>query len=275
MFEETLFVKDPSKNEAIIRATIRILFVDLRLEISEELTLTVEFFSGIILLYKYLEILVNKESILYTAFMNQSSIFKPSVMFIIVILIILAGAVYVWIAKSKSQTVSSGNLHAKDVALLGREHVKVGTKVEYNSNPPTSGNHYEVWTKSGVYDKPQDDRNMVHSLEHGYIILSYNCGLESSKFKVQSSKLGTGSAEMGKDCLSFVNKLKDLVKKDSWKMILVPRPSLDANFALTAWGKIDKFNSPSGEASAKDASLDRVKTFIEAFRNHGPEQTME
>ncbi len=182
-------------------------------------------------------------------------------MIIIVVLILLVGGGYIWMAKSKSQTVSSNDLRAKDVALLGRDHVDVGTKVKYNSNPPTSGDHYEEWAKNGVHDKSTDDGHLVHSLEHGYIIISHNC--ELIKLKV-----GTESAEIDKECMDFVSKLKDLVEKDSWKMILIPRPSLDSDFALTAWGKIDKFNT-------KDASLSRVKAFVAAFRNHGPEQTME
>lgn len=58
---------------------------------------------------------------------------------------------------------------------MGREHVPDETVVEYNSNPPTSGNHYGDWTRAGVYDKPVSDGHLVHSLEHGYVILSYNC----------------------------------------------------------------------------------------------------
>ena len=189
-------------------------------------------------------------------------------MVIIVALILLAGAGYIWMAKSKSQTISSNNLKAKDVTVLGREHIKVGTKTKYNSNPPTSGDHYEEWTKNGIHDKPTEDGHLVHSLEHGYIIISHNCEMIKLKVKNEKLKVGTESAKMEKRCLDFVGKLKDLVNKDSWKMILIPRPSLDTNFALTAWGKIDKFD-------IKDTSLDRVKAFIEAFRNHGPEQTME
>lgn len=193
--------------------------------------------------------------------------FKLNWVIIAVVLILLGGIAYIWIIKSKSETVSTKDLHAKDVALLGREHVEVGTKVGYNSNPPTSGSHHEVWTKSGVYDKPTDDGYLVHSLEHGYVIISYNCEMEASM--VIGTKVGTKSAERDKkECLAFVKELKDFVDSDSWKMILIPRPSLDMNFALTAWGKIDKFNT-------KDASLERVKAFKEAFRSRGPEQTME
>lgn len=187
---------------------------------------------------------------------------------VVVILILVLGGGYIWFAKSKSNVASTKNLYAKDVPLMGRTHVKMGEKIKYNSNPPTSGEHFSEWTKSGIYDKPSDDGYQVHSLEHGYVIISYNCGIQNQKSNIKDQKEGTKSAEMDKSCLTFVDKLKDLVKADSWKMILMVRPSLDTDFALTAWGKIDKFNS-------KDATLDRVKAFIEAFRNRGPEQTME
>jgi len=152
----------------------------------------------------------------------------------------------------------------------GRDHVseKEWGKFKYNSNPPTSGPHDEAWTKAGVYSDPQGDGHLVHSLEHGYVIISHNC--EMNKLEVRSQKLevGTQSAEMNKECMDFVGKLKDLVNKDSWKLILVPRSNLDTNFALTAWTRIDKFKT-------EDASMDRVNSFISSLRNHGPEQTME
>src|SRR3990167_11355106 len=61
------------------------------------------------------------------------------------------------------------------VADLGRNHVPEGTVVEYNSTPPTSGPHYEQWEKPGVYDRMLPDGRLIHSLEHGYIVISYNC----------------------------------------------------------------------------------------------------
>ena len=80
------------------------------------------------------------------------------------------------------------------IADLGREHVPVGTSVEYNSNPPTSGPHYSQWTKRGVYEKEIEDGYLIHSLEHGYIVISYNCEQNSkseirNKFKILNYKL--------------------------------------------------------------------------------------
>lgn len=183
----------------------------------------------------------------------------------IVAFVIVVGVV--WLTSSVTKE-SSKPLPGKEVPLLGRNHVAVGKKVKYNSNPPTSGDHYATWAKSGVYDRAVEDEYLVHSLEHGYIIISHNCEMTSSKFKVQIAKLGTESAGMVKSCMDFVNKLKERVEKDSWKFILVPRPTLDTNFALTAWGRIDKFN-------IGEANMDRVNNFVSAFRNSGPEKTME
>jgi hypothetical protein len=58
---------------------------------------------------------------------------------------------------------------------LGRDHVTDISTYTYNSNPPTSGPHFAVWAKKGVYDRIISDGYLIHSLEHGYIVISYNC----------------------------------------------------------------------------------------------------
>lgn len=65
------------------------------------------------------------------------------------------------------------------MADVGRDHVtpEAVAQYQYNSNPPTSGPHLATWVKSGVYDKPQSEGELIHSLEHGYIIISYNCNI--------------------------------------------------------------------------------------------------
>lgn len=71
---------------------------------------------------------------------------------------------------------------------LGRDHVNDISEITYNSDPPTSGTHFPAWAKKGVYDRVVSDGYLLHSLEHGYIVISYDCEA-SAKFKVQSSKL--------------------------------------------------------------------------------------
>lgn len=173
------------------------------------------------------------------------------------------------------------------VVDLGRNHIPRSEweKFRYNSNPPTSGPHDAEWIRAGIYDEPQGDGYLVHSLEHGYVILHYNCNAGSSKFNRsadgQSVKLGTESAELSvdiwnsKECQQLKKQLADLAnKKRVWKLIVVPRQNLDIVLALTAWGRIDTFDQTTGSRLTQSDS-DRINHFIDAYRNHGPEQTME
>ncbi len=174
------------------------------------------------------------------------------------------------------------------VADLGREHVTAEqvASTTYNSNPPSSGPHLPTWVKPGVYDKPQSEGELIHSLEHGYVIISYNCGVHltlkvfiqtvyahegeeaSSGANLSQPELATGSAiTQTEGCTTLRSQLADLAnKKRLWKLIVVPRPQLDTTIALTAWGYIDKFDQ-------FDAG--RIERFIDFHRDQGPEKTME
>lgn len=178
---------------------------------------------------------------------------------------------------------SSKPLPGEFIADLGREHVEVGTEVKYNSNPPTSGSHYVDWIRPGVYSHPEDDKYLIHSLEHGYIIMSYNCDFKKSLIPVAYAHLGeeeeaigasdaTGSAKLpesfkSEDCQRLKDDLVVIYnKKGQKKLIVVPRPNLDGKIALTAWRRLDKFN---------DFNEERIIKFIDAHRDNGPEKTME
>lgn len=139
----------------------------------------------------------------------------------------------------------------QEFKIVGREHVPVGSKVTtYNSNPPTSGPHWPVPAKNGVYDNQLSDEQLVHNLEHGYIWISYPLAKEA-----------TDSAGISSD---EKKKLSEIVAGDNWKMILAPREQDDVKIALAAWGRLLKMNS-----------LDegKIKEFISVYRNHGPENT--
>ena len=44
----------------------------------------------------------------------------------------------------------------------------------YSTVPPTSGQHWGEWSYCGFYYHPLPDEMLVHNLEHGNIIVSYN-----------------------------------------------------------------------------------------------------
>lgn len=204
---------------------------------------------------------------------------------IIGIVVIVIFAVFLaWFFMESSKPLPGGKM-----ADLGRKHVPIGEQVDYNSNPPTSGSHYEDWVRSGVYDVPKDDGNLVHSLEHGYVIMSYNCAKqltidngqlfsinayahgieeEASQSAQESSSSAVLSDEFkSEDCHKLVDQLISIYeKKGKIRLIVVPRPDMDFRIALTAWQFIDKFN---------EFDQVRIEKFIEAHINQGPEKTME
>ena len=53
-------------------------------------------------------------------------------------------------------------------------HVPVGQSVAYNTIPPTSGDHWAIPAACGFYEDEVPDETIVHNLEHGNIVVSYN-----------------------------------------------------------------------------------------------------
>ncbi len=180
---------------------------------------------------------------------------KKIIVVAVVALFIIALLIWLFIESSKP-------LPGQKFDSEGRDHVDIGTKVDYKTNPPTSGDHYADWIKSGIYSEPKDDRNLIHSLEHGYVILSYKCKVQSEK-----SEEATESGEVDQDCSQRKDQLaKVYEEKGKRKLIVVPRENLDTNFVLTAWNYLDKFN---------DFDQQRIERFIDVHLNQGPEKTME
>jgi len=100
---------------------------------------------------------------------------------------------------------------------LGREHVNDISNITYNSNPPTSGTHFPVWAKKGVYDRMISDGYLVHSLEHGYIVINYNCEDPSLKSQI-STKGGSASGGQISTPQDFAAAFHKMLN-DKWPMI--------------------------------------------------------
>jgi hypothetical protein len=219
---------------------------------------------------------------------------------LIILALILGTALFLyWIFK-----ISTKPLPGEAVPALGRDHVTDIYGVSYNSNPPTSGSHFAVWAKPGIYDRLISDGYLIHSMEHGYVLLWYDCSKEPSGFLVKSvyahDEPATESTDSGQllmhmkvipsgtmswfgpenppvveielpdsfqndSCKSLVSQLSEFTKV-AQRVIVIPRVNMDSRIALTAWGRIEKLDSVDGE---------RIKAFIKAFHNRGPEQTQE
>lgn len=130
------------------------------------------------------------------------------------------------------------------ITIQGREHIKVGVSHgEYNSNPPTSGWHYEVPAEWGVYTKELPQEQLIHNLEHGGIVIQYKPTLDKET----------------------IAQLEDLKKSEfECKLVVAPYNNLDThiNIALTAWGRLHE----SAEYNETD-----IKNFIKKYKDTGPE----
>lgn len=57
------------------------------------------------------------------------------------------------------------------VANEGWPHVDGEEKLVYESNPPASGPHFNVWASYAIHEEVVNRGNWVHNLEHGAIVL--------------------------------------------------------------------------------------------------------
>ena len=125
-------------------------------------------------------------------------------------------------------------------------------KVDYNTNPPTTGRHYQVPAEDGIYGEAPPDEALVHSLEHGRVIFWAKPSLPEEQRA----------------------NLRALVDDDPYQMYLVPRANMPYAVAATAWNGEPEPNG-TGRMLACDEMNDRVFDALAAFRDEhrsrGPE----
>jgi hypothetical protein len=57
----------------------------------------------------------------------------------------------------------------------------VSGPVLYPQMPPVGGKHAAIWQNCGVYNVPITNENVVYSLEHGAMWITYRPGLAASE----------------------------------------------------------------------------------------------
>lgn len=130
----------------------------------------------------------------------------------------------------------------------GREHVAVGTPLDFKSNPPASGTHYPIWTRPGVYTEAQDKGSWVHSLEHGYVVILYNCPNDCPEITSQLRQ--------------FYESAPRSRKYGYQKLVIAPYREMSSRIAVVAWDHVDEMDT---------LDLDRLNRFYRAYMDKGPE----
>lgn len=130
----------------------------------------------------------------------------------------------------------------KTQADFGGGHLSPGQMVKYRDQFPTSGAHAVGAIEPGFYDMPQVPTRLVHSLEHGHVVIYY----DAPGAEVLETLKSWASLYVGR-----------------WSGVVVARsPGLGDEAVLTAWRKILRLKTFEKAAAA---------AFIDTFRGRGPE----
>jgi len=122
-------------------------------------------------------------------------------------------------------------------------HVPEGTALSYCTNPPSSGRHYPVWAAFQEYAAPVEAPYLVHSMEHGAVVLFYRCD--------------TGCP----DVVAELRRIRDATPKDpacrdvNARVILLPSTTIPTRVAAAAWGATytaDCVDAPSLEGFLRE-----------------------
>ena len=122
-------------------------------------------------------------------------------------------------------------------------HMPTGQTIEYNTTPPTSGDHWTVQANCGFYPDGVPDEQIVHNLEHGNIVVSYNL---------------TDPEEIGR----LTDVVDGIGLSNLWGITRFYDQIPEGQVALATWGVLD---------TMEGVDPGRITAFFEYAGNLGPE----
>lgn len=141
---------------------------------------------------------------------------------------------------------AEGQIGQRVVETPGLHIQEGGTYDGYNSIPPTSGPHWgKNWSACGIYDTEKEvpDSRIVHNLEHGQVVISYNLTDQES-----------------------IKRLKEIARnlpdRRNWLIMRPYSKIAEGEIAITTWGWLERF---------KGVDEARIKAFYDAHVDSSPE----
>jgi hypothetical protein len=114
----------------------------------------------------------------------------------------------------------------------------------YSTIPPTSGRHWGAWSDCGFYNHPLPDELLVHNLEHGNVIVSFNL---SDDAEVSALRAAVEAISLAEE-FAIVRRYLDIP---------------EGMVAVTTWGVLDRMMG---------VDADRITRFFDQYPgNTGPE----
>ncbi len=139
--------------------------------------------------------------------------------------------------------------------MLGWTHVPIGSTIQWDSNPPSSGDHYPIWAAYQEYTTPVPRGYYVHDLEHGAIVFLYNCGDAGCPDVVKTLQAASDAIPDDPLCTSAGQGVRV-------RTVITPDPLIEVPVAAAAWGWVYK---------AHCADLPTLRDFALAHYGQGRE----
>ena len=132
-------------------------------------------------------------------------------------------------------------------------HVPVCSELPLTSHPPTGGEHFGTWAAFGVYDAPIPWGFLIHSMEHGAVVLGYRCEGACPEVVAELVAIAEGIDDPRCRGEAFPR-----------RVIVAPMPDLEVGLAALAW-----------EHAYLATCLDppSLRAFVDARYGRGPEDT--
>ncbi|MDH3739847.1 MAG: DUF3105 domain-containing protein, partial [Alphaproteobacteria bacterium] len=99
-----------------------------------------------------------------------------------IVVVAIIGGVAFWLNQNKAtgefEQLAAAGAGALDrvqtFPSAGNNHLPVGQRITYPTQFPTSGDHDQRPLRAGFYTEPQWPERLVHSQEHGHIVIYYD-----------------------------------------------------------------------------------------------------
>jgi hypothetical protein len=166
---------------------------------------------------------------------NNKSKIKMGIIFIIVSSIILGGIYWQQLPKPEKL--------GESYSIEGREHINEAEEVDYQTNPPTSGDHHANATEWGIYENEIEDKEVVHALEHGGIWISYK--------------------DLTKEEIIVLEKIAN---KNKNSVVLSPRSKNDYKISVASWGRL---------IHLQEIDVEKIELYIKQNINKSPEKLVK
>jgi hypothetical protein len=128
----------------------------------------------------------------------------------------------------------------------GNDHVEDGSAIDYQRVPPLSGTHYPSTVGAGFYEATPLLGSLVHTLEHGAVVIYYDPDEISPEAKQSLREFSS-------------------VHTGTWQSVVaVPNPNDDprATYVVTAWRH---------ELTVDSYDAETVHAFLSEYLGRGPE----